>query len=354
MPELAEPTKGAALRGGAFLLTESRPSEIFTPEDFTEQHRLIGNTANEFMQKDVLPRWEQLERQEPGLMPRLLRQAGELGLLALDLPERFGGSASDMVSATLVAETMAQYASFAAAFSAHTGIGTLPIAYFGTEAQKKKYLPRLATGELLAAYCLSEAEAGSDALAARTRATLAADGSHFILNGEKMWISNGGFADLYIVFAKLDGDQFSCFIVERGFPGLSTGREEKKMGLKGSSTCTLVLENVKVPAENLLGELGRGHVVAFNTLNIGRLKLAASSLGSARRAFHTALAYSRQRRAFGKPICQFGLIQEKLAEMAARLYAGESMLYRTAGMLDAALAGRTANRRTTAAASAKP
>ncbi|MBI4479023.1 MAG: acyl-CoA dehydrogenase family protein [Acidobacteria bacterium] len=323
--------------GGGFLIERRQPEEIFTSEDFTEQHRLISAAAEKFYRNEVLPVWERIEHQEPGLTNQLLRKAGELGLLSADIPERFGGTAMDKVSSTLIGEQIAHYASFGASFSAHTVIGTLPIAYFGTETQKKKYLPRLASGELIAAYCLSEATAGSDALAARARATLSPDGKHYLLNGEKMWITNGGFAGLYIVFAKVDGEKFSCFVVERDFPGVSTGPEEKKMGLKGSSTRALILENVPVPVENLLGEVGRGHIIAFNILNIGRFKLSAKVLGAAKDAFQNALNYSKERRAFGRAIAEFGLIQEKLAEMATRLYAGESMVYRTAGLLDAAL-----------------
>ncbi|MBI2818586.1 MAG: acyl-CoA dehydrogenase family protein [Acidobacteria bacterium] len=324
--------------GGAFLIEQRSPAEIFTPEDFTEQHLLTASAAQDFYRNEVFPVRERIEHQEQGLTNQLLRKAGELGLLAADIPERFGGTAMDKVSSTLIAEQVSRYASFAASFSAHTVIGTLPIAYFGTAAQKQKYLPRLASGELIAAYCLSEAESGSDALAARTRATLSPDGKYYLLNGEKMWITNGGFAGLYIVFAKVDGEKFSCFIVERDFPGVSTGLEEKKMGLKGSSTRALILENALVPVENLLGEVGRGHVIAFNILNIGRFKLAAKVLGGAKDAFENALNYAKQRHAFGKAIAEFGLIQEKLAEMATRLFAGESMVYRTAGLLDAALA----------------
>ncbi|MBI4463096.1 MAG: acyl-CoA dehydrogenase family protein [Acidobacteria bacterium] len=324
--------------GGSFLIEERQPEEIFTPEDFTEQHRLIAETAEQFVRNEVLPCWEQIEHQEPGLTPKLLRQAGELGLLSLDVPEKYGGMEMDKVASTIVAERIAEYASFAASFGAQTGIGTLPIVFFGNEEQKQKYLPRLATGELLAAYCLSEAEAGSDALAARARATLSPDGKHWLLNGEKMWITNGGFADLYNVFAKVDGEKFSCFIVERGFPGVSTGAEEKKLGIKGSSTCAVILDNVPVPVENLLGEVGRGHIIAFNILNIGRFKLAAAAIGGAKRSLLHSVTYAKQRRAFGRTIAEFGLMQEKLAEMAARIFAGESMIYRTAGLMDTLLA----------------
>jgi len=329
--------RGATVRGGSFLIEERLPEEIFTPEDFTEQHRLIADTADQFMRNEVLPRWEQIEHQEPGLTPRLLRQAGELGLLAIEIPERYGGMEMDEVSAMLVAEKMAQVASFAVTCSAHTGIGILPIATFGTEAQKQTYLPGMGTGDLVAAYCLSEAEAGSDALAARARATLSPDGKHYLLNGEKMWITNAGFADLFIVFAKVDGEKFSCFIVEKGYPGFSTGAEEKKMGIKGSSTRAVILENVPVPVENVLGEIGRGHVIAFNILNVGRLKLAAACLGGSKRAIEHAVAYAKQRRAFGKAIAEFGLIQEKLAEMATRIFIGETQVYRTAALLDSLL-----------------
>jgi alkylation response protein AidB-like acyl-CoA dehydrogenase len=328
-----------AASGGSFLIEQSRPEDVFTPEDFTEQHRLIAETAEAFYRSEVLPVWERIERQEPELTVQLLRKAGELGLLSADIPERFGGAAMDKVSSALIVEHIGRYASFGTSFTTHTVIGSLPIAYFGTEAQKQKYLPRLASGELIAAYALSEAESGSDAMAARTRATLSVDGTHYILSGEKMWITNAGFAGLFIVFAKVDGDKFSCFIVERGYPGFSTGEEEKKMGLKGSSTRALALDNVPVPVENLLGEVGRGHAVAFNILNIGRFRLAGKALGQAKEAFQNALDYAKQRRAFGKAIAEFGLIREKIAEMAARIFAAESMVYRTAGLLDRALEG---------------
>ncbi|MBI2816116.1 MAG: acyl-CoA dehydrogenase family protein [Acidobacteria bacterium] len=331
-------TSGAPIRGGSFLIEERRPEDIFTPEDFTEQHRLILQTADRFMREEVLPRWQQIEHQEPGLTEKLLRQAGELGLLSIDIPEAYGGMELDIASSMIATEQMSQYASFAVSYGAHTGIGTLPIVYFGTEEQKRKYLPRLATGELIAAYCLSEAEAGSDALAARTRATISADGKHYLLNGEKMWITNGGYADLFIIFAKIDGEKFSAIIVEKNFPGVSTGAEEKKMGIKGSSTRALILDNVPVPVENLLGQAGRGHVIAFNILNVGRLRLAAGCVGGSKQALEDAATYAKQRRAFGKAIAEFGLIQEKLAEMAARTFAGESIVYRTAGLIDALLA----------------
>ncbi|OFW44320.1 MAG: acyl-CoA dehydrogenase [Acidobacteria bacterium RIFCSPLOWO2_12_FULL_60_22] len=326
------------IKGGSFLIEERLPEEVFTPEDFTEQHRLIAGTADQFMRKEVLPRWEEIEHQEPGLTPSLLQQAGDLGLLAIDVPERYEGLEMDKVSSILVSEKVAQYASFAVSYSAHTGIGILPVVFFGNEEQKQRYLPRMATGELLAAYCLSEAEAGSDALAARARATLSPDGKHYLLNGEKMWITNAGFADLFIVFAKVDGEKFTAFIVERNYPGVSTGAEEKKMGIKGSSTRALILENVPVPVENVLGEIGRGHVIAFNILNVGRLKLAAACLGGSKQALENSVGYAKQRRAFGKAIAEFGLIQEKLAEMAARTFVAESMVYRAAGLIDSLFA----------------
>ncbi len=320
--------------GGSFLIEAQQPEDVFTPEDFSELHRLVADTAEQFMRKEVLPRWEEIERQTPGLTPELLRQAGELGLLSVEIPERYGGMELDKVSAMLVAEKVAQYASFGVSYSAHTGIGILPIVTFGNETQKQKYLPRMATGERIAAYCLSEAEAGSDALAARTRATLSQDGKHYLLNGEKMWITNAGFADVFVVFAKVDGEKFTGFIVERDYPGFSTGAEEKKMGIKGSSTRAVIFENVPVPVENVLGEIGRGHWIAFNILNVGRLKLAAASLGGSKRALEHSIGYAKQRRAFGKPIAAFGLIQEKLAEMAARIFVGEAILHRTAALLD--------------------
>jgi alkylation response protein AidB-like acyl-CoA dehydrogenase len=331
------------IAGGSFLIEERAPEEIFTPEDFTEQHRLIADTAERFMRDEVLPQWERIEHQEPGLTPSLLRQAGELGLLSVEIPERYGGMEMDKVSAMLVSEKMAQYPSFGVSYSAHTGIGILPVVTFGTEAQKQQYLPRMATGELLAAYCLSEAESGSDALAARTRATLSPDGKHYLLNGEKMWITNAGFADLFVVFAKVDGEKFTGFLVERNFPGFSTGAEEKKMGIKGSSTRAVILENTPVPVENVLGEIGLGHVIALNILNVGRLKLAAACVGGSKRALEHAIGYAKQRRAFGKAIAEFGLIQEKLAEMAARTFVGESVVYRTAALLDSLWPGGDAD-----------
>ena len=328
-----------AIRGGSFLIEDRSPDQVFIPEEFSDEQRQIGQTTREFIANEVLPQTEELEQHKEGLTQSLLRKAGELGLLGGEIPEAYEGLGLDKISTTLIAEKIAGYGGFATSFGAQAGIGTLPIVYFGTEAQKKKYLPKLATGELLTSYCLSEAEAGSDALAAKTRADLTPDGKHYSLNGQKMWITNGGFADLFIVFAKVDGEKFSCFIVERNTPGFSTGAEEKKMGIKGSSTVPIFFDNAKVPAENLLHEVGRGHIVAFNILNSGRFKLAASAIGGGKNALGESVRYAKERKAFGQPIADFGLIQHKLAEMAIRSYVAESMLYRTAGLIDAALAG---------------
>ncbi|MFQ5695851.1 MAG: acyl-CoA dehydrogenase family protein, partial [Terriglobia bacterium] len=269
---MATATTQKTIRGGSFLVEDRAPEEIFIPADLTDEQRQMGQTTEEFITKEVVPQAEELEHHKEGLMVELLRKAGELGLLGADVPEAYGGLGLDKVSTTVIAEKMARYASFAVSHGGHSGIGTLPIAYFGTEEQKKKYLPKLASGEWLGSYCLSEAEAGSDALAAKTRADLSPDGKHYILNGQKMWITNGGFADLFIVFAKVGGEKFSCFIVERGMPGFSAGAEEKKMGIKGSSTTPIFFDNAQIPAENLLHEVGRGHIVAFNILNVSRFK----------------------------------------------------------------------------------
>jgi alkylation response protein AidB-like acyl-CoA dehydrogenase len=324
-------------RGGAFLITSSRPEDIFTPADLSDDQRLIGQTAEEFVQNEIMPEVPALEMHKEGLMAQMLKKAGEIGLLGGVIPEAYGGSGLDKVSATVLAEKLSAYASFAVSHGGHGGIGTIPIVYFGTEAQKQKYLPKIATGELLSCYCLSEPQAGSDALAARTRAVLSADGKNWILNGQKMWITNGGFADVYIVFAKIDGEKFSCFIVDRNTPGFSVGAEEKKMGIRGSSTVPIFFENAPVPKENLLHEAGRGHIVAFNTLNVGRFSLGAYCLGGSKKVLEASSKYSKERTAFGKPICDFGLIKAKLGEMAIRIYAVESMIYRSAGMIDAAV-----------------
>jgi len=324
--------------GGSFLIGERKPEEVFTPEDFTEQHLLIAQTAEEFANKEIVPNIEKMEHKEFAVHRELLRKAGELGLSGVDVPEAYGGMQMDKVTSAIIADRVAKYGGFSTTWGAHTCIGTLPIVYFGTEEQKKKYLPGLASGETVGAYALSESSSGSDALNCRTRAVLSPDGKHYILNGEKMWITNAGFADLFTVFAKVDGEKFTAFIVERGFPGFSVGAEEHKMGIRGSSTCPLILSDCKVPVENVLGEIGKGHHIAFNVLNVGRFKLGAACIGSARNSIETAIAYAKQRKAFGKVIADFGLIREKLANIAAGIFTGEAMGYRTVGMMDAAIA----------------
>ncbi len=325
--------------GGSFLIEERTPDQVFTPEDFTEQHLLIAQTAEEFALKEIVPNIEKLEHKDFALLRGLVRKAGELGLSGADVPEQYGGMEMDKVTSALIADRLARYGGFSATWGAHTCIGTLPIVYFGTEEQKKKYLPGLASGETVGAYALSESSSGSDALHSRTRAQLSPDGKYYILNGEKMWITNAGFADLFIVFAKVDGEKFTAFIIERKFPGFSVGAEEHKMGIRGSSTCPLILNDCKVPVENVLGDIGKGHLIAFNVLNVGRFKLGAGSVGAARNCMESAIAYAKQRKAFGKVIADFGLIREKLANMAAGIFTGEAMAYRTVGQMDAALAG---------------
>ncbi|MEE8461047.1 MAG: acyl-CoA dehydrogenase family protein [Acidobacteriota bacterium] len=328
----------AKLKGGEFLITASDPQDVFTPEDFTEEHQMIAQTAQQFMEQEVLPQCEQLENQDLDLTVALLRKAAaELDLLAIDVPEKYEGLGLDKPSSTIVAEKLSRVGSFAISYGAHCGIGTLPIVYFGTEEQKQQYLPKLAKGELLAAYALTEATSGSDALAAKSTAVLSEDKKSWILNGEKLWITNAGFADLFIVFAKVDGKDFSAFIVERKFEGVKLGAEEKKMGIKGSSTRILSLEDARVPVENLLGEQGKGHKIALNILNIGRYKLGAGCVGAAKAAIGDSLSYASERQQFGRPIAEFGAIQEKLAEMAIRTWIAESMAYRTVGLIDARL-----------------
>jgi alkylation response protein AidB-like acyl-CoA dehydrogenase len=324
-------------RGGSFLTSTIAPADVFTPADLSDDQRLIGQTAEEFVQKEVVPRIPELEaHKDEKLMASLLKRAGEIGLLGAAIPEEYGGSGLDKISTIVLAEKLAGYASFAVSHGGHAGIGTLPLVYFGTEQQKKKYLPKIASGELLSCYCLSEPQAGSDSLAARTRAVLSPDGKSWVLNGQKMWITNGGFADIYIVFAKIDGEKFSGFIVDRGIPGFTPGGEEKKMGIKGSSTTPIFFENAHIPAENLLGEPGRGHLIAFNTLNSGRFTLGAYCVGGAKDVLRASSKYSKERKAFGKSIADFGLMKTKLGEMAIRIFAIESMVYRTAGMIEAA------------------
>ncbi len=332
-----EKTTYPVVKGGSFLIEEHSPEHVFTPEDFTEEHLMIGQTAEEFVANEVVPNDPELEKKNWTLLVELLRKGASLGLTAIDIPEEYGGLALDKISSILVSEKIAQSASFATTHGGHAGIGTLPIVYFGNEEQKQRYLPRLAAVEITAAYCLTEPGSGSDALAAKTKAVLNAEGTHYILNGEKMWITNAGFADLFIVFAKVDGEKFTGFIVERTFPGVSVGNEEHKMGLLSSSTCSVRLNDVAVPVENLLGEIGKGHKIAFNILNIGRFKLGASVMGGAKYALRSAVRYAKDRKQFGQPIASFGLIQHKLAEIAIRTYAAESMVYRTAGMIDALL-----------------
>jgi alkylation response protein AidB-like acyl-CoA dehydrogenase len=325
------------ISGGSFLLEERKADEVFTPEDFTEQHQLIGQTAEEFATNEILPNVEKMEHKDTSISRDLLKKAGDLGLSGVEVPEAYGGLEMDKVTAAVIADHIAKYAGFATTWGAHSGIGTLPIVYFGTDEQKTKYLPRLAAGEIVGAYALSEASSGSDALNCRARAELSTDGRHYILNGEKMWITNAGFADLFTVFAKVDGEKFSAFLVERTFPGFSVGGEEHKMGIRGSSTCPIILNDCKVPVENLLGEIGKGHVIAFNILNVGRFKLGAMCVGGGRVSLENAIGYAKQRKAFSKVIADFGLVREKLANMATLIYVGEALVYRTVGMMDVAL-----------------
>ena len=334
-------TTMTTMRGGQWLI-EDASEPIFTPERLSDEHRLIGQTAVEFIANEVLPVLERLEQKDWALARALVRRSGELGLLGTDVPEQYGGVELDKVSAIVVCEAVGRSASFATTFGAQTGLAITPLLCFGTEDQKQRFLPGLVSGETIGAYALSESGSGSDALGAKTRATSQPDGS-YVLSGEKMWITNGGFADLFVVFAKVDGEQFTAFLVERTFPGVSSGQEEHKLGLHGSSTTPLVLQDVKVPASHVLGEVGRGHKVAFNVLNYGRLKLAASCSGGAQLAIAEAAGYAAARRQFGQPIASFGAIRHKLGEMAIRVYAVEAMLYRTAGLIDGMLQGNHAS-----------
>ena len=334
MPSI--PGISSVIPGSSFIYEDRSPEEIFTREDISEEQRMFAAVADEFMRKEVLARAEQIYAKDWPLTRELLIKAGELDLLRIDIPEEYGGLGLDKVSSAFVGEQIAVMPSFGASLGAHTTIGTLPIVYFGTPEQREKYLPKLATGEWIAAYCLTEPGSGSDALAAKTKATLSEDGSGYILKGQKMWITNGGFADVFIIFAKVDGDKFTAFIVERG-PGLVTGHEEKKLGLDGSSTTAVMLEDCFVPKENVLGEIGKGHVVAFNILNLGRLKLGSRNIGGAKVTLNHAIAYSKERHQFGRPISSFGLIKRKLAEMAIRCYVGDAIVWRTLGMIDTAL-----------------
>ncbi|MEJ7711386.1 MAG: acyl-CoA dehydrogenase family protein [Pyrinomonadaceae bacterium] len=324
------------IAGGSFLIEERTPKDVFTPEDFTEEHRMIAETTRQFIDNEVRPVVPQLEQHDWELARRLIVKAAELGLTGANIPEEYGGLGLDQTSGVLIAESFGRAASFGTTFGAQVGIGTLPIVYFGTEEAKLKYLPKLASGEMIAAYALTEASSGSDALAAKATARLSEDGQHYILNGEKMWISNAGFADIFIVFAKVDGDKFSGFIVERG-PGLTTGAEEHKMGIKGSSTRAVIFSDVKTPVGNLLAEVGKGAKIAFNVLNVGRFKLGASAVGGMKLAAHDSIRYANERHQFGKPISSFGAIKAKLAEIAIRIWVGEAMTYRTVGLIEKAI-----------------
>ncbi|TCZ73201.1 acyl-CoA dehydrogenase [Paenibacillus albiflavus] len=323
--------------GGSFVIEDLESDAILTPEDFTEEQRMFAETTRDFIDSEVLPVDEQLEKLDYDLTVKLLRQAGDIGLLGAEVPEEFGGLGLDKVSATLINETLARGSSFALSLGAHVGIGTLPIVYFGTKEQKEKYLPDLATGAKLAAYCLTEPTSGSDALGAKTTAKLSEDGTHYILNGSKQFITNAGFADIFIVYAKIDGKDFSTFIVERDMPGLTIGPEEKKMGIKGSSTRPLFFEDMKVPVENLLGEIGKGHHIAFNILNIGRFKLGAGCLGAEKEALELSVKYANTRTQFGTPLSSFPLIGKKLADMNVITYVTESVVYRTSGLIEQGL-----------------
>src|SRR3954454_8309258 len=322
------------IKGGSFLIDDISYDRILTPEDFNEEQLMIAKTAEDFIEKEVLPQLEHLENHEFDRTVKLLKKAGELGLLAVDVPEEFEGLGLDKATSSVITEKMAKAGGFSLSYGAHVGIGSLPIVLFGNDEQKKKHLPALASGEKLAAYALTEPGSGSDGLGARTSARLNAAGTHYILNGEKQWITNAGFADVFVVYAKIDGEQFTAFIVDRDFPGVSTGAEEKKMGIKSSSTRTLILEDVSVPVENLLGEFGRGHVIAFNILNIGRYKLAVGAVGGSKKAFEMTVKYANGRKQFKTAISQFNLTKEKFGTMASKIYAAESSVYRTIGLYE--------------------
>ena len=332
----SQPKPSPSPKGGSFLIEDRAPEEIFTPEDISEEQRMFARTAEEFLRKEVIPREDAIYAKDYAVHRELMQKAGELGLLSIDIPEQYGGLGLHKVSSAVVGEQFALQPSFAGTQSSHVNIGTLPIVFFGTEAQKRKYLPLLGSGEWIGAYALTEPQSGSDALAAKTKAVLSPDSRHYILNGQKMWITNGGFADLFTVFAKVDGEKFTAFLVERG-PGLVSGHEEKKLGIDGSSTTALMLEDCHVPVENVLGEIGRGHKIAFNVLNIGRLKLGARSVGTIKLSLQESVEYAKERHQFGQAIANFGLIKHKLAEMMIRAYVGEAILYRTLGMIDDAL-----------------
>jgi alkylation response protein AidB-like acyl-CoA dehydrogenase len=322
------------IKGGSFLIEDASYENVFTPEDYTDEQKMIAKTTEDFVVNEVLPQVEHIENHEFDRSVKLLKQAGEIGLLGADVPEEYGGLGLDKVSSALIAEKMSRCGGFSITHGAHVGIGSLPIVLFGNEEQKQKYLPDLATGEKLAAYALTEPGSGSDALGAKTTAKLNAEGTHYVLNGEKQWITNAGFADVFVVYAKIDGEHFSAFIVEREYPGVSTGAEEKKMGIKSSSTRTLILQDAQIPKENLLGEAGKGHIIAFNILNIGRYKLGVGAVGGSKRAFEVTVQYANQRQQFKTPISQFNLTKEKISTMASKLYAAESSVYRTVGLFE--------------------
>ncbi|WP_214849490.1 acyl-CoA dehydrogenase family protein [Exiguobacterium sp. s138] len=330
-------TANELIKGGSFVLDELQADRLFTPEDFSEEHKMVGDMTAKFVEDRVVPVLDRIEKHEFELSVGLLREAGELGLLGADVPEAYGGYQMDKISSSIITEKFARGRSFALSYGAHVGIGSLPIVFFGNEEQKQKYLPKLASGEWIASYALTEPGSGSDALGAKTTAVLNEAGTHYILNGEKQWITNAGFASLFVVYAKIDGDKFTAFLVEGDYPGVSTGLEEQKMGIKGSSTRTLILQDAEVPVENVLGEIGRGHVIAFNILNVGRYKLAVGAVGSSKRAIDLAVQYSNERKQFKTPISSFPLIQEKLATMAAQTYAMESSVYRTGGLFQDSL-----------------
>jgi alkylation response protein AidB-like acyl-CoA dehydrogenase len=339
----SEAALAVAAKGGEFLVEDRSPREIFTPEDFTDEQKMLAQTERDFMEKEVLPKTADILKLNYEVIRDLMRKAGEIGLLAIEVPEAYGGLALGKVTGALASEISALEGSWAVTFMGHTGIGTLPITYFGTEEQKAKYLPRLGTGEWISSYSLSEASSASDAMNAKAKAVLSPDGKSWILNGEKMWLTNGGFADVYITFAKVDGEHFTAFIIDKGSPGVSLGPEERKLGIKGSSTRALILQDAMIPQENLLGEIGKGHKIAFNILNIGRFKLGAGCVGGSAAALKKACEYAKDRSAFGRKIADFGLIQSKIGEMTSRIFAAESMVYRTAGMIDANLGGASDN-----------
>ena len=333
------PSNPRRVTGGSFLIEDLAPEDIFTPEEFSDVQRQIERTTVEFAEKQIQPQIAAIEAKDFEVTKSLLKKVGELGLMGVDVPEEYGGLQMNKVTSALIAEKIAICGSFSVSFSAHVGIGTLPLIWYGTAQQKKKYLQQLASGEWVAAYALSEASSGSDAMNIRTQAKLSADGKYYVLNGEKMWISNAGIANLFTVFAKIDGEKFAAFLIEAGTSGLAVGPEEHKLGIRGSSTCPLILTDCQVPVENLLGEAGKGHHIAFNILNVGRYKLGAAAIGGAKYAFRNGIRYARERIAFSKPITSFGLVQQMIAEGAAGIYAGESLVYRVIGAIDASLAG---------------